>query len=214
MPLSDQAQEFIAQLDTEAPKMGDIKKLAKTIKKDHELAWELWKTGKYLPRLLAALIFDPKQLTGEDFQLFAQDMPVHDAKQRHQMGDWLLAHQLMKSKDLTAIMQTWMENPLPILRRFFWYHQLRLRWTGKTPPPENSGELMNAIEAKLAGEDPDVQWAMNLCAGWIGVFEPQFRDRCIQLGASLELYKEEKVPKNCTPNYLPEFIRIEVGKRS
>lgn len=58
-----------------------------------------------------------------------------------------------------------------------------------------------------------MQWAMNGCAGWIGVFETEFRKRCVQLGESLELYKEEKVPKNCTPNYLPEFIRIEVSKR-
>ena len=213
MALSPKAQEVIAKLETESPKMGDIKKLAKSIKKNPELAWELWGTGEYVPRLLAALIFDPKKLTEDDFHQFAEEMTVHDEKQRHQMGDWLLAHQLMKSKDLTAAMLTWMENPLPILRRFFWYHQLRLRWTGKTPPPENSGELMNAIEEKLGSEDPDVQWAMNGCAGWIGVFEPEFRDRCIQLGESLALYKEEKVPKNCTPNYLPEFIRIEVGKR-
>ena len=161
MALSPKAQEVIAQLETESPKMGDIKKLAKTIKKDTELAWELWGTGEYVPRLLAALIFDPKKLTEDDFHQFANEMTVHDEKKRHQMGDWLLAHQLMKSKDLTAAMLTWMENPLPILRRFFWYHQLRLRWTGKTPPPENSAELMDAIEEKLGSEDPDVQWAMN-----------------------------------------------------
>ena len=28
------------------------------------------------------------------------------------------------------------------------------------------------------------------------------------------LYKDEKVAKNCTPSYLPEFIRIEVAKRA
>ena len=59
MALSPKAQEVIAQLETESPKMGDIKKLAKSIKKDPELAWELWGTGEYVPRLLAALIFDP-----------------------------------------------------------------------------------------------------------------------------------------------------------
>jgi hypothetical protein len=37
--------------------------------------------------------------------------------------------------------------------------------------------------------------------------------RCIKLGKALGLYKDEHVAKNCTPSYLPEFIRIEVAKR-
>ena len=33
------------------------------------------------------------------------------------------------------------------------------------------------------------------------------------LRKKLGLYKDEKGAKNCTPSYLPEFIRIEVAKR-
>ena len=55
---------------------------------------------------------------------------------------------------------------------------------------------------------------MNFCAGQIGVHEATFRTRCIKLGERLELYKHDKVPKNCVPSYLPEFIRIEVAKRA
>lgn len=47
----------------------------------------------------------------------------------------------------------------------------------------------------------------------IGIHEPEFRSRCIQLGETLGLYKDERVAKNCTPSYLPGFIRIEVAKR-
>lgn len=28
-----------------------------------------------------------------------------------------------------------------------------------------------------------------------------------------KLYKDDPVAKNCTPSYLPEFIRVEVAKR-
>ena len=37
---------------------------------------------------------------------------------------------------------------------------------------------------------------------------------CIKNGKKLWLYKDEVVPRNCTPSYLPNFIRIEVAKRS
>lgn len=57
----------------------------------------------------------------------------------------------------------------------------------------------------MADAEPEVQWAMNFCAGQIGIHEPHFRSRCIKLGEALGLYKDERVAKNCTPNYLPEF---------
>jgi hypothetical protein len=41
----------------------------------------------------------------------------------------------------------------------------------------------------------------------------KFRSICIKLGEALGLYKDERVAKNCTPSYLPEFIRVEVAKR-
>ena len=72
---------------------------------------------------------------------------------------------------------------------------------------------MASLEANLANEQPDVQWAMNYCAGQIGIHEPEFRSRCVELGETTALYKDEPVRRNCTPSYLPEFIRIEVEKR-
>ena len=38
--------------------LGNVRKIAKDIKKDHELALELWSTAEFLPRLLAVLILD------------------------------------------------------------------------------------------------------------------------------------------------------------
>lgn len=60
----------------------------------------------------------------------------------------------------------------------------------------------------------DNQLAMNFTAGWIGVFEKQFRNRCITLGEKTGLYNGQMVSKGCTPDYLPEFISIESKKRN
>lgn len=78
---------------------------------------------------------------------------------------------------------------------------------------ENTNLLMDEIEKNLLSEEPEVQWAMNFTAGWIGVFSPEYRDRCVQIGINSGLYKDEVVSKGCTPNYLPEFIAIETKKR-
>ena len=43
--MTQSVKDIIAQFDSENPRMGEIKKLAASIKKDHELAMELWGVG-------------------------------------------------------------------------------------------------------------------------------------------------------------------------
>lgn len=212
MPLSARAKKLVAEITGGNVKMGDLKAHGKEIKKDHDLASELWSSGAFHPRLLATLIFDKKLLVSKVIDQLASDMLRHDVEERSQLADWLLANQLSKDKKFASLMETWEENPSPISRRLFWYHQARLRWVGQTPPG-NSAELLDSLETKMAKAEPEVQWAMNFCACQIGVHEPKFRSRCIKLGEALGLYKDQHVAKNCTPSYLPEFIRIEVAKR-
>jgi 3-methyladenine DNA glycosylase AlkD len=212
VPLSDRAEKLVAELKIEPVKLGDLKKRASEIKIDHPLAIELWSTGEFYPRLLATLLFDKKLLSESVIDSLASDILQHDANERDQITDWLLANQFAKDKKLISLMTTWEDHPSPIHRRLFWYHQARLRWTGQTPPG-NSASLLDSLEKKLADADPGVQWAMNFCACQIGVHEPEHRSRCIRLGEALGLYKEERVSQGCTPSYLPEFIRIEVAKR-
>ena len=71
------ASKLIEQLSSPATKLGEIRKIAKEIKKDHPLAMELWGSKSYFPRQLAILIFDKKELT-EDLidQLDARETGV------------------------------------------------------------------------------------------------------------------------------------------
>jgi len=211
MKLTSKAQKIHEQISAEGAKLGDLRKIAKEIKKDHDLAMEFWSTGGYMPRQLAILIMDRKQI-GQDLveELFA-DMEKHPYSERNQLADWLMANQLSKDKALISMILGWENSPMALQRRIYWYYQARLRWTGKTPI-DNAELLLSAIEERMAKEEPEVQWAMNFTAAWIGIHEEEQRSRCITLGEQIGLYKEEKAPKGCTPNYLPEFIRIETEK--
>lgn len=212
MKLSSQAAIILAQINAKT-KLGDLRKIAKDIKKDHELAMELWSTGRFFPRLLAILIMDNKRIAQDLINKLDRDMQTHPLDERNQLMDWFMANQLLKDRKTTALVESW-ENSLSALqRRVFWYHQGRLRWVGQTPPA-NTPQLLPKIEADIAKEAPEVQWAMNFTAGWIGVYEKQYRNRCIALGEKTGLYKGEMVSKGCTPNYLPEFIAIESNKRN
>ncbi|MCY1540589.1 hypothetical protein D9M68_762380 [compost metagenome] len=172
---------------------------------------ELWSTGQFLPRQLAILIMDKKQLSQKLIDHLDKTIGQHNEAEKLQLTDWLMANQLSKDKKTIALMETWVHSPSSLQRRTYWYYQARLRWVGQTPPP-NSEELLTTIEAGIEKEVPEVQWAMNFTAAQIGIFEEQYRSRCIALGERTGLYKDEMVAKNCTPNYLPQLIAIQVSK--
>ena len=211
MKLSSTAENIITQISDKKTKLGDLRKIANVIKKDHELAMELWSTTHYLARQLAILLMDKKLLSKEIIDRLVSDIEQHQQDEKLQLIDWLMANQLAKDKRTIALMESWENSISPLQRRTFWYHQARLRWVGQTPPP-NSEELLAKIETRIENEVSEVQWAMNFTAAQIGIFQESFRKRCINIGEQTGLYKDEMVAKNCTPNYLPKFIAIQLAK--
>jgi 3-methyladenine DNA glycosylase AlkD len=212
MKRSAKAESILGRI-TSKTKLGDLRNIAKEIKKDHYLAMELWSSGQFLARQLSILIMDNKMLTQELIDTLDKDMQHHPLVERNQLMDWLMANQLNKDKKTIALMESWENSPSALQRRIFWYYQARLRWLGQVPP-ENTEHLLAAIEKKITHEQPEVQWAMNFTAGWIGIYDKKYRDRCIAIGENTGLYKGQMVSKGCTPDYLPEFIAIEAGKRN
>ncbi|TYR35709.1 DNA alkylation repair protein [Sphingobacterium phlebotomi] len=187
MKLSSEAENTLAQINTET-KLGELRKIAGKIKKDHELALELWSTGQFLPRQLAILIMDKKQLSQKLIDNLDNDIQQHNENEKLQLMDWLMANQLSKDKKTISLMETWENSQSSLQRRVFWYYQARLRWVGQTPPP-NSKELLSKIETRIEREVPEVQWAMNFTVAQIGIFEEKYRSRCVTLGESNVLSK-------------------------
>lgn len=153
-----------------------------------------------------------KLLTEEYVDYLVQTMGKHPHDEQIQLMDWLFTNQLAKFKQGLIWIQSWEKSQFALQRRTYWYYQARLRWMGKEKA-ENSEQLLIAIENNILDEDPEVQWAMNFVAGWIGVYEDEYQERCVQLGQRTGLYKNDKVHKGCTPNYLPGFIKMEREKR-
>ncbi len=174
------AENILSQINRKT-KLGDLRKIAKDIKKDHELAMELWSTEEFLPRLLAILIMDKKCLSHDVLNKLDEDMQTHTFDERNNLMDWLMANQLTKDKKKIELMESWENSPSPLQRRAFWYYQGRLRWTGQIPP-DNTAHLLSALEATIMQEEPEVQWAMNFTAGWIGVYDKKNRALCVKLG--------------------------------
>jgi 3-methyladenine DNA glycosylase AlkD len=66
------AKNILTQISEASTKLGDLRKIADSIKKNHNLAMEFWSTGKYFPRQLAILIMDKKNAFNGFFERFIQ----------------------------------------------------------------------------------------------------------------------------------------------
>ncbi len=212
MKLSSKAEKILTQITENNTKLGDLRTIAKDIKKDHQLALELWSSKHFFARQLAILIMDKKLLTQKVIDNLVSDINRHNENEKLQLIDWLMANQITKDKKTIEMIEGWKDSQTSLKRRIYWYYQGRLRWTGKRPT--NSEELLSIIEKQIVKEEAEVQWAMNFTTGWIGVYEKKYRNRCIALGEKTGLYKGKMVSKGCTPEYLPEFIPIESNKRN
>ncbi len=68
----------ISSTNTLGISMPEIRKLAKSIKKDHSLALELWDSGIHEAKILACLIADKKQLTRETMDKWVYEIDSWD----------------------------------------------------------------------------------------------------------------------------------------
>jgi len=107
MKLSSTAENIITQISDKKTKLGDLRKIANVIKKDHELAMELWSTTHYLARQLAILLMDKKLLSKEIIDRLVSDIEQHQQDEKLQLIDWLMANQLAKDKRTIVLMESW-----------------------------------------------------------------------------------------------------------
>lgn len=184
---------------------GDIRKLAAKIKTNHALAMALWETGNIDARLLAILLLNPKNLSGNEL-----DRMVRSAGFA-QVADWLMSNVVKKHPDKESLRQRWMADDDPWAARAGW--SLTSERIGKDPEGLDLPTLLNRIESEMGDAAPEAQWTMNFCLAGIGIHVPKHRKRAIAIGETLGLYRDYPVSKGCTSPFAPIWIKEMVRRQ-
>lgn len=163
-------------------KMGDIRKLAKRIKNDPELAFELWDSGHYEARCVAVLIVKPKQVSAEKL-----DHMVHTVK-NDWVAQWLNNYIAKKHPKREELRVRWLESDVPYVARAGW--ALTAQRVEKNPEGIELSKLLDRIEVELVDAPSATQWTMNVCFGAIGIHHPEHRDRVMVMGENLGVYRD------------------------
>ncbi len=185
--------------------LGDIRKLAKQIKTNHDLALALWETGNLDARLLAILLLQPKKLSTTEL-----DRMVRSATFA-QLADWLNAYIVRNHPEKETLRQSWMHDDDPWAARAGW--NLTAERIGASPDGLDLPALLDRIESEMPDAPPPVQWTMNNSLAGIGIHHPKHRKRAIAIGEKIGLYKDWPTSKGCTPPYVPIWVEEMVRRQ-
>jgi len=186
-------------------RLGDIRKLAAKIKTNHALAIALWETGNIDARLLAILLINPKNLSGDELDRMVRSVGFA------QVADWLNSYVVKKYPDKETLRQRWMADDDPWAARAGW--SLTSERIGKNPEGLDLLALLDRIESEMGDAAPEAQWTMNFCLAGIGIHFPKYRKRAIAIGETLGIYRDYPVSKGCTSPFAPIWIKEMVSRQ-
>lgn len=186
-------------------RLGDIRKVAKEIKSDHELAISLWETANVDARLLAILLIKPKHLSVEEVDRMVRSVRFV------QVADWLNAYVVKDHPERETLRQPWMNDPNPWAARAGW--SLTAGRIARSPEGLDLPALLDRIETEMPGAPQEVQWTMNNCLAGIGIHFPEHRKRAIAIGEALGIYRDYPVSKGCTSPFAPIWINEMVRRQ-
>lgn len=186
-------------------KLGDIKKLSKRIKVDHELALELWKTKNLEARLLAILILKPRDLTASQLDMMVKTLDVP------QLADWFNMYVLKDHPEKELLREKWMNSENIWAARSGW--SLTAGKVARGAEGLDMDQLLDRIETEMPKAAPQVQWTMNTALAQIGIKSAKHRARALEIGEKLGIYKDYPVSKGCTSPFAPIWINEMVSRQ-
>jgi 3-methyladenine DNA glycosylase AlkD len=186
--------------------MGDIRNIAKAIKIDHELGLQLWQTGNLDAQLLAILVLRPKLLSDDQLEQMVASVTCT------QLADWLNSYSVKQHPNKEALRQRWMHSDHPWLARAGW--SLTAERVSKQPDGLDLNVLLDRIEREMGSAPEPTQWTMNCCLAAIGIDFEEHRQRALDIGERLGVYRDYPCPKGCTSPFAPIWINEMVSRQA
>lgn len=192
--------------DDHGVNLTKLRAVAKDLKKNDELAAELWATGDTAARLVAILIMRPRSWDVEQLDAMLRESRVP------KVHAWLVSYIVKKSPHAEVLRQSWFDDPDPVVASAGW--ALTSERVNRNPEGLDLPGLLDTIEAEMAGAEERLQWAMNETLSYIGIENPELRERAIAIGHRLGVLEDYPTPPGCTSPFAPSWIAEIVRRRS
>ena len=192
--------------DDHAVNLTKLRAVAKELKKNDDLAAELWATGDTAARLVAILIMRPKAWSEAQLDEMLRDSRVP------KVHGWLVSYIVKKSPHAEALRQSWMDDPDPVVASAGW--ALTSERVNKKPEGLDLSGLLDTIEAEMPEAPERLQWAMNETLAYIGIENPDLRKRAIDIGERLGVLRDYPTSPGCTSPFAQTWITEMVSRNA
>ncbi len=184
---------------------GDLRKLAKKIKTNHELALALWGTGNIDAQFLAILLMKPENLSADEMDRTVRSVTFVE------VADWLSSYVIKHHPDKETLRLAWIGTDDPMAARAGW--SLTAGRVVKSPEGLDLPALLDRIESEMGSAASEVQWTMNCCLAEIGIHFAHHRERALAIGETLGIYRDYPCSKGCTSPFAPIWINEMVRRQ-
>ena len=192
--------------DDHAVNLTKLRAVAKDLKKNDELAAELWDSGDTAARLVAILIMRPKAWSEAQLDEMLRDSRVP------KVHSWLVSYIVKKSPHAEAMRRSWTDDPDPVVASAGW--ALTSERVNRKPDGLDLSGLLDVIEAEMADAPERLQWAMNETLSYIGIEIPNLRKRAIDIGERLGVLRDYPTSPGCTSPFAPTWITEMVARNA
>lgn len=189
-------------------KISDLQKIVKRIKKDYQLALDLYDTGNYDAMYLAGLIADDARMTKKDLQRWVAKAYCGA------LGGSTVAWVAAGSPHGWEIAQEWIDSKTPLVAAAGW------ATIGSLVSIKNDSELdqpalkrlLQRVQKSIHQADNAVRRQMNLFVISVGSYVQPLMEAAIQTGEKIGAVTVDVGNTACQVPFAPDYIR-KVQKR-
>ncbi|ARU63305.1 hypothetical protein CBW65_21695 [Tumebacillus avium] len=187
---------------------ANMKALAKEIKKDQELAEQLWETGNFEARNMATLIADPKKVSIATLDAWVRSLNSHT------LTDTLTSNLAGKTKFTRELMEMWIgEQDVEFVGRSGWQMLTLIALSKEEVPDELFEPYLAVIEARIHSSKNRIKEAMNSSLIAIGARNDALEEKAVAAAKRIGVVDVDHGDTACkTPDAVEYIMRMKERK--
>ncbi|MEZ5357316.1 MAG: DNA alkylation repair protein [Candidatus Zixiibacteriota bacterium] len=176
---------------------GNLNKLKKKTKFDHDLALKLWESGNADARTFAILIADPNQIKASTADAWVKDINYY------LLSD-LLAGLVAKSPIADKMAEKWMKAKKEFIRQCGYNIIGAMFREGRDFPDATCKQILTTIEKEIHASPNRARHAMNMALIAIGIYKRNLTDDAIAAAERIGVVEVDHGETSCkTPAAIP-----------
>lgn len=187
---------------------GEMKPLAKKIKKNQPLAEQLYATGNYDAMYFAGIIADPKEMTGADFERWM------DAAYFYMLSDFVVAVTLAETDIAQEVADQWIASGEELRMSAGWSCYCWL--LGNRPDSEFHESklvaMLERVENTIHDAPERAKYAMNNFMHTVGVSYLPLHDKAVEIAKAVGPVEVKRDKKRSSFVLASEQIQKAVDK--